>query len=491
MHRRHFVRGAALAAGGLSITGALAASPGLSEASQHQPSAFRLADSLGLETDADVLSAAKANIPKLRQQKVAITLTDWRGTPLKNATVRLQQVQSDFAFGDNNYTLDAHAQDGTWDTRAADARRTVFPTLFNALNNTCYWTERHDNNMKRVEEHQGDIRLDSFERVVQWARANDIICKGHPVFWPVEKAIPKWLRRYDYPTQLKFLEVRVRNLVARFKGQVQMWDLVNEMLWEPALKNLDKRHWPHLESEENLVEYISLILTWAREEDPTATFLLNEYGVEADEKPNLKDINGKDASGAAQRARYVSLYKALRKEGTLPNAIGLQCHSGDMLTPTQQWAVVNDLKPIGVPVHITEFWVPRDMEEKLIASGMSNAKALDHISDRVVDYVTVAFGHQDIEAFFGWGLTNSCIKMTAEENGIYTLLPTYHRLVDLVRKQWRTDQTLKTDERGQLILQGFTGHYHLSTPHGKTQVGTRFDLKRGMRQLDLTLPISA
>lgn len=488
MHRRHFVRGAALAAGGLSLPDTLAASAGLQTAVP-QSSSLPLNDGKPF-TDADVLAQAKANIPKVRQQTCAITLTDWTGKPLKNASVRFQQVQSDFAFGENNYSPDGFAQDGMWNSRAANAWRTLFPTLYNALNNTCYWTERHDNSMKRVEEHQGDVRLDSFEQVVQWANANGIMCKGHPVFWPVEKAIPKWLRRYDYPTQLKFLEVRVRSLIARFKGQVQTWDLVNEMMWEPALKNLNKRNWPHLETEENLVEYISQILTWAREEDPTAVFLLNEYGVEADEKPSLKDQFGRDASSKAQRARYVSLYKALRKAGTLPNAIGLQSHSGPMLTPAQQWQVYDDLKPAGVPVHVTEFWVPETLPDELQASGLSKSKVLETIADRVCDYVTAAFGHTDIAAFYGWNLMRTCVERKNEEKGAYILLPTYHRLVDLLRKQWRTDVTLKTDERGVVNLTGFTGHYHLSLPAGKTQAGTRLDLKKGMRQLDLALPVS-
>jgi GH35 family endo-1,4-beta-xylanase len=102
--------------------------------------------------------------------------------------------------------------------------------------------------MKKTEPYQGKKLLDSFAESVNWTNAFGMTAKGHPLFWTVRKALPRWLKEYPFETQWKFVEVRVRNMIARFGGRVKIWDVVNEALWEPVLKNLDKREWPYLET---------------------------------------------------------------------------------------------------------------------------------------------------------------------------------------------------------------------------------------------------
>jgi hypothetical protein len=51
---------------------------------------------------------------------------------------------------------------------------------------------------------------------------------------------------------MKFLDVRVRNLVARFRGRVTIWDATNELLWEPPLAEQGTHHWPHLATIANI-----------------------------------------------------------------------------------------------------------------------------------------------------------------------------------------------------------------------------------------------
>ncbi len=490
MHRRKFMRGAAL----LSSVGLI---PQLlqGQSLQHEKKGFAFdtpnnrSVTAGMPlTDAEALDWAKLNIASVRQPRIELFLTDRKGKPLAGLKVKVTQTQSEFLFGDNNYSMDHHAQNGTWDSLKAEAGREVFAGLFNTINNTCYWTEKSANSMKRVEEHQGDIRLESFAKVVDWAVSNGITCKGHPLFWPVDKAIPKWLRHYDYDTQLKFLEVRVRSMVSRFKSKVPIWDMVNEMMWEPALVNINKRNWPHLESEENLVAYISMILRWAKEEDPTGTFLLNEYGVENDEKVGLKDQFGTPVTAASQRKRYISLIQALQKAGTPVDGIGLQSHSGRMLTPLEQYKIYQEFGVTGLPIHITEFWVQSDHGHEPDEQTRHDPAKQDQIANKIVDYVTMAYGHQGVDAFMGWGLTKHCYQI--DNDGSYDLFASYHRLKDLTQKQWRTNLEAKTDNNGKLSFNGFEGSYQLTFTDGKIRKGIRFDHKKGINQQHLSLPIT-
>jgi len=200
------------------------------------------------------------SIRKIRMREVEIQLLDHLGNPLKNKSVEIMQTKHSFLFGDCNPEMDSLFRMGPAATERLDVYRKVFAETLNAVNSTCYWTERPRNNMAKTEAYQGEIKLDGFADTVNWGNANGLTVKGHPLFWTVPKAVPDWMSKYDYPTQLKFLEVRLRDLVGRFKGKVKLWDAVNEMLWEPALKNLADRNWPHLETLDNMAEYIPVVL---------------------------------------------------------------------------------------------------------------------------------------------------------------------------------------------------------------------------------------
>lgn len=486
MHRRKFMRGAVLFSA-LPYLSLGHDTPALAQSSDQ----LNLLTPDGPATDQEALEWAENRLKSAAcQPRVTVKLTDITGKPVQGLKVGLNQTKSAFLFGDQNYKFDADAQDGIWSQRHAEQLRHTYLEVFNAINCTCYWTEKSNNSMKRVEEYQGDIRLDSFEQVVDWALANGITPKGHPVFWPVDKAIPKWIRKYDYPTRMKFLEVRVRDLVARFKGKVQLWDLVNEMMWEPAFKNLEKRNWPHLETEENLVEYISQIITWAKEENPTATFMLNEYGVENDEKPNLKSADGQTVTAATQRKRYISLVKALKQAGTPIDAVGLQSHSGAILSPLQQYKIYNEFGSASVPVHITEFWVPKEFHDVNLAKGLKQTESDQLASDRIVKYLKMAVAHPDIAAFFCWNLKKELF--TVDADGSMETKPAFEAVKDLMRNQLMTkNKQLVTDALGEVSFDGFEGDYDLVYPTGKIKSGVKLVHSKEVSHHTVRLPFKA
>jgi endo-1,4-beta-xylanase len=314
-------------------------------------------------------------------------------------------------------------------------------------------------------EFQGEDRMDGFQAQVDWALANGLVPKGHPVFWSIDKAYPEWLKRYPIETQWKFIEVRVRNLIARFKGKVKVWDIVNEAMWEAAPKNLPHRHWPHIESLDDICEYVIPILRWAREEDPDARYVLNDYGMEADpENWIIRDKSGTHITAKFQRDRFTALARRLADEGAAPDALGMQAHTGAWMSASEQNAILDDFATGGLPLHYTEFWAKID---NLIKAGIDPKTAEEMRAEYVANTMTVAFAHPSVEAFYFWGEMGAAFGFKQDHNSISgpsssnTPTPTYHRVRDLLQNQWRTRESLVTDEGGRVKFRGFHGGYSL------------------------------
>jgi endo-1,4-beta-xylanase len=407
---------------------------------------------------AEALRRAGEGIEQHRKGAIELQVLDRAGRPLADHPVRLEQTGHAFPFGEQLWPLDAMYRDGEQETGRARAWRRRFLEVFNAATNLCYWTERPRHDAPKTEEFQGEPRVENFARTVDWCLANNLTAKGHPLFWPIEKGVPDWVKRYDYPTMMKFAEVRVRNLVARFRGRVKIWDATNEALWEPALKNLARRQWPHLEPIADIVEYVAEVLRWCREEDPEACFLVNDYGTEnqGPGQPPACPVDGSPVTAARQRGRFIELVRALAEASQAPDAIGLQSHTGWVADHREQTQVYDAYAATGLPVHITEFWAHTGHLEKL---GVPQPEIAALQAEYVANYLTCAFGHPAVEAFFFWGFMGMAIEW--EERSGHELRPVFERVRRLIREEWNTRWEGRTDAEGRLSLRGFHGDYAL------------------------------
>ena len=433
--------------------------------------------------DDDALRAARVGIEAHRKTDVSLLVLRANGAPLANADLLLEQTRHAFPFGDQLWGLDAMARHGEWDTDRARAWRRRFAEVFNAATNLCYWTERPRNDASKTEDVQGEPRLDAFARTVDWTLASGLLAKGHPLFWSIPKCIPEWAKRYDFDTFWKFAEVRVRSLVARFRGRIRLWDAVNEALWEAAPWNLPRRQWPHIESVPDMVRYISPVLRWCREEDPDATFLLNDYGTE-DDSAYPAGSDGSAVTAASQRARYIALARALADAGTPPDALGLQSHTGRWASPSSQRALYDEFAAAGLRVHITEFWADLRLlrESGRYAESDLEAARAQHI----LDFLTVAFGHPAVDAFFFWGFLGAAIRWDARYSG-HEPLPLWDAVRHLLHEEWHTRLALRTDATGRVSFRGFKGDYVLRRPLGPAFKGVPFRADGSAPSLVLTL----
>jgi GH35 family endo-1,4-beta-xylanase len=411
------------------------------------------------------LDRARSDIRRLRCQDADLRLVDPAGRPVAGLRVELAQTRSAFHWGEQLWELDTLFRHDLRESDRVHHYTRRFTDCLNSANCLSYWTEAPRNDGPKHMEFQGLDQLDGFERQVDWALKNGLTPKGHPIFWSIAKAYPEWLKRYPLETQWKFIEVRVRNLVARFKGKVKLWDVVNEPMWEAAPKHLPQRHWPHLESLEDIAEYVVPVLRWAREEDPAAKFIVNDYGMELDPADwVIRDKNGEAVTAAGQRRRFVALFRRLRELGACPDGLGMQAHTGVWMNPSEQRGVLDEFAEAGVPLHYTEFWAE---EKPLVKAGIAR-EVIDRMkAEYIANIMTVAFAHPSVDSFYFWGDLNQSMGFRNDHNSLglpsSSHVPTvvYERVRRLLRDEWMTRETLTSDADGRVRFRGFLGDYEL------------------------------
>lgn len=423
--------------------------------------------------DEDIVRRAWENIEKYRKRNGALRLMDVQGRPLAHVPVEIELRRHAFLFGSEVWEWDALIRDGRGESDRARAWTRRFTEIFNASTNLCYWTERPRNDASKTEDRQGEPRLENFAETVETCLARGLTAKGHPLFWSIPKCIPDWARRYDPATMMKFAEVRVRGLVARFRGRVRLWDAVNEPLWEAAPDHLAQRRWPHIEPISALADYIAEVLRWCREEDPEALFLVNDYGLEGGDEMAREGSDGSRVTPATQRRRYLELFAELERRGAAPDAMGLQSHTAGWISPAAQWAVYDELAEAGRPLHITEFWASLGDAPPACTTIEEKRKAQ---AKYVAQYLTCAFGHPAVEAFFFWGFMKDAI-LWLDSLSSHEPAPLYEAVRHLIGDEWHTHQRAETDAEGRISFRGFAGEYAVRRLDAASPIGRIFHLE--------------
>lgn len=392
-------------------------------------------DLQGLRPDEEVLANAKRQIQAHRKLNFELQLLGPSGQPLAQAPLGLRQLDQGVDWGCSGAGSAYLLQTDPLHQRRSEH----FARLFTCTTAKCYWNERWH---QPIEQTEGLRIYDRFLDEVEWGHQLGLNVKGHPLVWTVPKAIPPWLHRHAYPQQLQILERHVKGLLEAGGDKVQRWDLVNEMLWEPAFKHIADREWPHLDPLEDLAEYIGQTLIWAREVHPDATYSLNDYG--------LVHTYRSEISAREQRDRYLGLIDLLRAGALLPDAVGSQSHVGGKYALDAFSQSLQHLGRAGLPLQVTEFWA-RDEYFPDIESEQALAEA---VAQYVCNMYTVAFAHPQLHHFTYWGGGQFFTK-----SGTPTLL--YERLFDLLHRQWKTHWQGQSDATGQVAFSGFKGSYEL------------------------------
>jgi hypothetical protein len=253
----------------------------------------------------DLVAAAQARIPELRMRSVRMRATDRAGRPLAHRTIRVAQQRSAFAWGFPGGRL-VELMTRPDEARIMERRRPLLQLaeLFNSVNLLNYWQESAWASTPPGEELLGYPTYEPLDLAVQWARGHGLTPKIHPLWWGVPKAVPAWMARYTQAQRAMFREVRLRQIAGRFRGRVPVYDAVNEAIWEPPLAGTAQRVWPHLTPIPELAADIAEVLRIVRDEDPAATLVVNDYGVQVGQTEPIP-VTCNDGTRTSRRRRMI------------------------------------------------------------------------------------------------------------------------------------------------------------------------------------------
>lgn len=380
----------------------------------------RLADHSQWVADAQaqeqrVLADAEQRIDRNRKGQATLTLLDAQGKPIANQPMRVKLSRHAFLFGANSFMLFNFA---TPEENEKYEKR--FAELFNYTTTYFYWRD--------YEREQGHPTYDKTDRILAWAQSNGITVKGHPLLADFSSSIPQWHEGLPTP---EMQQQRVSQIVQRFRGQIDLWDVVNEPAHGTGIG-------------------IDLPYRAARKANPDAVLVLNDHSQLANGYPP-----------------YRQLLKRALSDGVPIDAIGIQGHNPLAYRFPLHWVerYLDQYAEFGLPIHITEFIVPsanHAVQGSHLQGNWDEALQADYAEK----FYTLCFAHPAVSAITWWDLCDrgAWLSNSGLLRDDLSPKPAYDRLHNLIHQKWTTDLTLTTDQQGRLSFTGFFGDYQASLP---------------------------
>ena len=237
---------------------------------------------------------------------------------------------------------------------------------------------------------RGDDDYGPADTVAAFTLENDLALRGHNLLW--YHRTPNWFFDLDSRQEIESAIVeRIRRLAGLYHGMVHSWDVVNEPI-EPKDGRPDGlRAGVFLEMFGP--DYLDLAYRTAREADPAARLVVNEYDVELD-TPEQE----------ARRMALLRLLERMQRSGTPVDAVGVQAHlscaGGPPFSAVRLRRFLAELAGLGLTIQITELDVtdenaPSDevVRDRLVADTYS--RFLDAALDEPAVKVVVTWGLSD------------------------------------------------------------------------------------------------
>lgn len=236
----------------------------------------------------------------------------------------------------------------------------------------------------------GSYDFAAADQYVAFGERHGMFIVGHTLVW--HNQTPPWVFQdssgnpASRDTLLARLRDHIHTVVARYRGRIKGWDVVNEALNEDG--TLRQTPWLAIIGE----DYIAQAFRFAHEADPAAELYYNDYSLE----------------NAPKRRGALELIRRLRAEGVPIAAVGLQGHDRmDWPTPAQQDSTIAAFAALGVHVMITELDIdvlPPDLSPYPDSLPDSLQAAL---ADRYAALFAVYLRHDDaITRVTFWGVSD-------------------------------------------------------------------------------------
>ncbi|MBS7791984.1 endo-1,4-beta-xylanase [Roseococcus sp. SDR] len=220
------------------------------------------------------------------------------------------------------------------------------------------------------------------EEVAAFTLAGGMDLRGHTLVW--HEALPRWFDPAAMPApQLRAtLERHIRTVAGHFQGRIASWDVVNEPIGENGL-----RDGPH--SDPDLIRQAFL---WAREADPGARLVINDY-----------DLELGDRRQDGRRTAMLRLLERLLRAGAPVGALGIQAHLAPRSAPFDAARLarfLRDVAGMGLAIEVTEL----DIVDRLLPADIAARDAEG--AAMAADFLRVALDQPAVRMLVLWGLSD-------------------------------------------------------------------------------------
>lgn len=373
---------------------------------------------------------------------------DAAGKPIANTVVEIEQIKHDFLFGCGAFDLLAYTNpsgNAEWDAIAA-TRKERWLEIFNYGTLPFYWA--------RFEPERGKPNTEALKRAALFMKENGVQVKGHPLCWHTLAA--PWLLDMTDDEIYAELMARIERDVTAFRGIVDMWDVINEVVIMPVFDKYDNGI-TRLCNKLSRFGIIREVFKKARECNPDATLLLN-------------DFNTSQA--------YEVLVEGCLDGGVPIDVIGIQSHQHQGYWGAEKlYTVLERFSRFGKPMHFTEntfvsgdIMPPEivDLNDFVVDEWPSTPEGEARQVENIREMYTILFEHPLIEGITQWDFSDGC--WLKAPSGVVradgTPKPAYYALKELIAG-WTTKLTAKTDENGVVSFNGFKGNYRVKTANGE------------------------
>jgi endo-1,4-beta-xylanase len=392
----------------------------------------------GLPTDDELLAQVEGGIEKHRKGDGTIRVLDESGRPVPGALVQLEQTRHEFLFGCNFFCFDRLR-----DPKLEADYRERFVALLNYATLPFYWAS--------YEAQRGRPNYAYSEKAADWCRQHSVAVKGHPLVWDHPAGCPRWLPD-DLAEVGRLSHGRVKDIVGRLKGKIDIWDVVNEAVHlGQANKEQRMSKWAVTLG---ATQYVADHLKLARSANPRATLLVNDYRLDPS---------------------YAKLLDSLREDGKLLfDVIGLQSHMHGGGWPLRTaWRHCETYAKLGRPLHFTETTI---VSGPRTGPGENWGPTTPELEVKQADYVTkfytLLFAHPAVQAVTWWDFSDNGAWQGAAAGFVRKDMspkPVYDRLLGLIKGRWWTKTQGRTDANGAFPARAFYGSYRVRAelPNGR------------------------
>ena len=236
----------------------------------------------------------------------------------------------------------------------------------------------------------GDDDYAPADTIADFAAANRLVLRGHNLLW--YHRTPTWFFDLTDRQQQEHAVVdHIQQLAGRYRGRIHSWDVVNEPI-EPKDGRPDG-----LRTEVFLEtlgpEYLDLAYRTAREVDPNARLVVNEYDVELDAPEH-----------EARRIALLHLLERMRRSGTPIDAVGIQAHltavGGPPFSAPLLRRFLAEIASLGLTIQITEL----DVTDESAPVDVTVRDRL--VADTYRRFLDAALDEPAVKMVVTWGLSD-------------------------------------------------------------------------------------